>query len=88
MPFWLLSFLFWTAAVVCVVAQAMLVRSLLLGRTPGSVRTRAAGLREAVWVLLPALVLALTLVASWRKIYRREPAVGIAPVAIGNAAIR
>ena len=88
MSFWVASLLFWTAAVVCALAQAMLVRSLLLGRTPGSVKTRAAGLREVVWVLLPAVVLALTLVASWRKIHRAEPAAGMAPVAMGSAPIR
>jgi hypothetical protein len=83
MPHWLLTFLFWAAAVVAVVGQTMLVRSLLLGRTPGSVKTRAAGFREAAWVLLPALVLALTLVASWRRLHRPELDVGSAPVAMG-----
>ena len=82
MPYWLSSLLFWCAAAVSLVAQAMLVRSLLLGRTPGSVKTRAAGVREVVWVLLPALVLALTLVASWRRVHRPESNVGIAPVAM------
>ncbi len=82
MPFWMSSLLFWCAAVVSLMAQAMLVRSLLLGRTPGSVKTRAAGFREATWVLLPAVVLVLTLYASWRRVHRPEAKVGILPVAM------
>ena len=79
------SILFWCAALVALGAQAMLVRSLLLGRTPGSVKTRAAGVREAAWVLLPAVVLVLTLVASWRRMHDPAPNATsvVAPVAAG-----
>lgn len=82
MPVWSSSLLFWSAAVVALAAQAMLIRSLLLGRSPGSIKTRWARWREAAWVLLPAVVLVLTLVASWRRVHRPEPNVGIAPVAM------
>lgn len=76
------SIIFWFAACVCVVAQAMVVRSLLLGRTPASVKTRMAEIREVAWVLLPAVALALTLVASWRMMHRPDPEVGGSPVAM------
>jgi len=82
MPVWSSSLLFWSAAVVALAAQAMLVRSLLLGRSPGSVKTPWASLREAAWVLLPAVVLVLTLVASWRRVHRPEPNASSAPVAM------
>ncbi len=67
-----LSTLFWPAALLCLVAQAMVVRSLFLGRTPAASKTRAGRVREVAWVILPALVLGYTLFASWRAAYR-EP---------------
>ncbi|MFN8573386.1 MAG: hypothetical protein U0132_15140 [Gemmatimonadaceae bacterium] len=63
-----MSTLFWPAALLCVVAQAMVLRSLLLGRTPGASKTTAGRAREVAWVILPALILGYTLFASWRAV--------------------
>jgi hypothetical protein len=64
-----LSFaLYWLAALTCAIAQAMVIRSLLLGRTPGARRTAWARAREVAWVLLPAVMLAAVLVSTWRAV--------------------
>jgi hypothetical protein len=60
--------LYWAAALTCVVAQGLVIRSLLLGRTPGARRTAWARAREVAWVLLPAVMLAAVLVSTWRAV--------------------
>ncbi|MBV6522403.1 MAG: hypothetical protein MNPFHGCM_02551 [Gemmatimonadaceae bacterium] len=65
--------LYWCAAILALVAQAMLVRSLLLGRTPGAEKSRAAAIRETAWVLLPALMLLATLVLTWSRVRSWSP---------------
>jgi hypothetical protein len=59
---------FLIALVVTAVAQFMILRSWLAGRTPGTSTSRGARLREAFWVLLPAIGLAVTLLFTWRAI--------------------
>jgi hypothetical protein len=59
---------FISALVVTAVAQFMILRSWLAGRTPGTSTSRGARLREAFWVLLPAIGLAITLLFTWRAI--------------------
>ena len=62
------SWIFWAVVVVCTIAQAAILRSTLLSRGPAPTAPtptpHLAG--ELLWVLLPAAVLALTLVLTWR----------------------
>ena len=61
---------FWSAAVVGVAAQLLVLRSLLLGRTPGRSRTPVARAREAAWVLIPAAMFFAALFFTWRRVER------------------
>ncbi len=63
--------LFWSATAVCAVAQVAVVRAALAGRTPGASPTLLARAREFFWVLLPAALLALLLVWTWRSLPAR-----------------
>jgi hypothetical protein len=54
------------------VAQFMILRSWLAGRTPGTSGSRGARLREAFWILLPAIGLAITLLFTWRAVTRPD----------------
>ncbi|MGQ0767293.1 MAG: hypothetical protein ACT4OZ_16715 [Gemmatimonadota bacterium] len=66
-----LLLLFIALAAVALYGQMCVLRSALAGRTPGAGTTRAARVRETVWILLPALALLLVLVATWRAVDRR-----------------
>jgi hypothetical protein len=59
--------IFWVAVACCLAAQAAILRSVLAGGrgTPPSPR-RAA---EVAWAVVPALVLALVLAATWRALH-------------------
>ena len=61
---------FWSATVVGVAAQLLVIRSLLLGRTPGRSQTPAARAREAAWVLIPAAMFFAAVYFSWRRVER------------------
>lgn len=63
--------LFWSATAVCAVAQVAVVRAALAGRTPGASPALLARTREFFWVLLPAALLALLLVWTWRSLPAR-----------------
>lgn len=65
--------LFWSAAAVCAAAQIAVVRAALAGRTPGASPSALARAREIFWVLLPAVLLALLLVWTWRSLPARAP---------------
>ena len=58
--------IFWIAVACCVVAQAAIVRSVLLARG-GSTRVRRAA--ELLWAVLPAIALATVLVLTWRTMH-------------------
>lgn len=73
------TIVFWFAAVLCLMAQGMVLRSLLLGRTPAARTGTAARAREVAWVLIPAIVMVLVLIASWRAIHE-STASAAAPV--------
>lgn len=64
---------FWIATAVCAVAQVAIVRAALAGRTPGASPTPVARAREFFWVILPAALLALLLVGTWRALPARVP---------------
>ena len=71
--------LFWAGALLCVVAQGAVVRAALAGRTPGASTSIASKVREIVWVILPAVLLGVVLVWTWRSLPSRG-AVPITPV--------
>jgi hypothetical protein len=74
--------IFWVAVACCAVAQAAIVRAVLrpLGAAAAGAVPRPRRVAEVIWVLLPALGLALALVATWRRMHpdadaeRRTPA--------------
>ena len=68
--------LFWAAAIVCGVAQLLVIRSLVLGRTPASSTTMSGRAREVLWILLPALALVVVLVATWSRVTTATPTGG------------
>ena len=61
---------FWLAAACCAAGQLLILRSVIRARAhvaaAGEARPRFAA--ELAWTLLPALVLALTLAATWRAV--------------------
>lgn len=59
---------FWLATALCAVAQVAVVRAALAGRTPGASPSPVAKVREFFWVILPAALLALLLVWTWRSL--------------------
>ena len=59
---------FWLATALCAVAQVAVVRAALAGRTPGASLSPVSKARELFWVVLPAALLALLLVWTWRSL--------------------
>lgn len=60
------SVIFWSAAALLLFGQFMIVRAWWAGRTPAAGAVRRPRAREFVWITLPVVVLAVTLVATWR----------------------
>ena len=81
---------FWLAVACCVVAQAAIVRSALARRSPIAGGAAMPPLRrpiEVAWTLVPAVILALVLVLTWRAMH--DPAAVVildAPAAVGGGA--
>jgi heme/copper-type cytochrome/quinol oxidase subunit 2 len=71
--------IFWCAALCCAVAQAAIVRSALRARAqrPDGTASPVKAI-EVAWTVLPALMLALVLVLTWRAMHS-VPAVPIIP---------
>jgi heme/copper-type cytochrome/quinol oxidase subunit 2 len=65
-PYSVLLFLLATA--LCIVGQVALIRSLIAGRVRGVTETRGSRLAEITWIVLPAVVLLLLLLATWRLV--------------------
>ncbi len=63
--------LFWIATAICAIAQVAVIRAALAGRTPGASPSPLAKAREFFWVILPAALLALLLVWTWRSLPAR-----------------
>lgn len=76
---------FWLAAAVCAVAQVAVLRAALAGRTPGASETLGARVREMFWVFLPATILVVVLVWTWKSLPSRATP-DVAPVAENVAA--
>lgn len=64
--------IFALAATLAVVGQLFVLRDAVAGQTPASGTTRAARLRELLWIAIPALVLALVVLATWRALPVRD----------------
>lgn len=62
--------LFWSAAAVALVAQFMVLRAALAGRTPAASATTAARVRETIWIVLPAVALVFVLWFTWQALPR------------------
>jgi heme/copper-type cytochrome/quinol oxidase subunit 2 len=69
--------LFLIAALIAVVAQMAILRSVLIGRAPASVPGRTARLAEIAWVVIPTVVLIGVFILTWRVL--GEP-MALAPV--------
>jgi heme/copper-type cytochrome/quinol oxidase subunit 2 len=61
-----LRFLFLPAAIVAVIAQLAVLRSVLVGRAPASSPGKTARFAEIAWVVLPTVALLVILVFTWR----------------------
>ena len=69
--------LFWTSVAFCLVAQLLIVRSVLGARhvpAPAADVPRSRGVVEVVWALVPAVALAVLLVFTYRAIRERDTA--------------
>jgi heme/copper-type cytochrome/quinol oxidase subunit 2 len=74
MPLSLATGLFWISVACCLVAQVLIVRSVLAARALPAVRPdlpRARGSVEVMWAIVPALALAALLFFTWRAIDAR-----------------
>jgi heme/copper-type cytochrome/quinol oxidase subunit 2 len=69
--------LFVVSAVVALVAQLAVLRSVIAGRAPASSPGRTARLAEITWVLIPTVALIAILFFTWNRM--GEP-VAIAPI--------
>ena len=69
--------LFLPFAVIALVAQLAVLRSVIAGRAPASSPGRTARLAEIAWVLIPTLALIAILFVTWNRM--GEP-VAVAPI--------
>ena len=65
--------LFWTAAVCCVLAEVVLLRSLLFGRARAAEQEHAHNVHvsrpvQVAWAVIPAVGLLLVLYLTWRAV--------------------
>jgi heme/copper-type cytochrome/quinol oxidase subunit 2 len=69
------SLLFWSSVACCLVAQVLIVRSVLGARTlpaPRPELTRSRGAVEVLWAVAPAVALGVLLWFTWQAIRQRE----------------
>jgi heme/copper-type cytochrome/quinol oxidase subunit 2 len=75
--------LFWTAAVCCVVAELVLLRSLLFGRARAAEQEHARDVHmsrsvQIAWAVIPAVGLLFVLYLTWRAVDRpKAPSVDL-----------
>ena len=77
------TLLFWFSVACCLVAQVLIVRSVLgVARLPAASPDlpRSSGRAELLWALVPAVALGVLLFFTWRAIEARE-ARAVAPAA-------
>ena len=71
MPQLFATILFWISVACCLVAQVLIVRSVLAARGLPAVRPelpRARGSVEIMWAIVPGIALAVVLFFTWRAI--------------------
>jgi heme/copper-type cytochrome/quinol oxidase subunit 2 len=76
MPFFARQILFWSSAICCLLAQVLIVRSVLAVRRlpePRPELSRSHDGVELLWALLPAVALGVLFVFTWRAIEQRAP---------------
>lgn len=78
--------LFWTAALCCVVAELVLLRSLLFGRARAAEQEHANDVHtsrpvQIAWAVIPAVGLLLVLYLTWRAVDRPQAP----PVNLGHS---
>ena len=69
------TLLFWLSAACCLVAQVLIVRSVLGARrlpAPSPALPRAHGGVELLWAVVPAVALGVLLLFTWRAIEAHE----------------
>jgi heme/copper-type cytochrome/quinol oxidase subunit 2 len=86
MPHLPATILFWISVACCLVAQVLIVRSVVAARGLPPVRPelpRARGSVEVMWAVVPAIALAAVLFFTWRAIGgpRRDSAPAVTAVA-------
>lgn len=78
MPFRLTDAIFWISAICCAVAQAAILRSVIVapvqaaGRTSNSLQRRAT---DIIWAVLPGLALVGVFVLTWRVMHGTHGAI-------------
>lgn len=60
--------LFLPAAAIALLAQLVVLRSVITGRAPASSPGRSARLAEIAWVVLPTIALIAVLVLTWNRL--------------------
>jgi heme/copper-type cytochrome/quinol oxidase subunit 2 len=71
MPHLPATVLFWISVASCVVAQVLIIRSVLAARALSAVRPelpRARGSVEVMWAVVPGILLTVVLFFTWRAI--------------------
>jgi len=71
------SGLFWTSVALCLVAQILIVRSVIGARhrpSPSNDVPQSRGMVELLWALLPAVGLAVLLVFTWQAMRSHQMA--------------
>ncbi|MGQ0650270.1 MAG: hypothetical protein ACT4P7_22240 [Gemmatimonadaceae bacterium] len=63
---------FSAAAALALAGQIMVLRDAIAGRTPAASTSTAGRAREFLWIAIPALALALVVLATWRALPRRD----------------
>jgi hypothetical protein len=91
MPISFADAIFWLGVASCAVAQAAILRSVLRmrraqGASEGLPRPRF--LVEVAWAVLPAVALAMLLVATWRTMHPRVPGATAPTIQVGDVGIR
>jgi len=75
MPHPVATILFWISVACCLVAQVLIVRSVVAARGLPAARPelpRARGSVEIMWAVVPAIALAAVLFVTWRAIGERR----------------
>jgi len=87
MPHPVATILFWISVACCLVAQVLIVRSVVAARGLPAARPelpRARGSVEVMWAVVPAIALAALLFFTWRAIGDQRRDTAPAPTAVAD----